>query len=121
LMLLVLFSLLACERSRVPPVSDHKEDPIAAQAIEDYLQDFGVPGTETSWYQNIRSISVRGDTVYVKTDLSSPDRKSSDICAAVSAFVFSKQSNSYQLTNVQVHDGSGIILIHHRGIGGKCD
>ena len=56
------------------------ENPALAKKIETYLTDFGMPGTETSWYKNIIGISVRGNTVQVKTNLSSNDRKAGDIC-----------------------------------------
>ena len=97
------------------------ENPALAKKIETYLTDFGMPGTETSWYKNIIGISVRGNTVQVKTNLSSNDRKAGDICAAVSGYVFSNQNRSDGLNTVQVLGQSGQILINRSGVSGRCD
>src|SRR5262249_8402416 len=97
------------------------ENPAVAKRIENYLMDFGMPGTETSWYKNIVGIRVRGSTVYVKTNLFSNTGKAGDICAAVSGFVFDKQNSSYGLANVQVLDPGGQILVNRRGVSGRCD
>ena len=96
------------------------ESPAAAKAIQDYLTDFGVPGTETSWYNNIIGVSVRGNTVEVRTNLASNNQKAGDICAAVSGFVFSNQNRSYGLSNVQVLGQSGQIFINRRGVSARC-
>ena len=97
------------------------ENPAVARKIETYLTDFGMPGTETSWYKNITGVSVRGNTVHVRTNLFSSSRKVSDICAAVSGYVFSNHNRSDGLDNVQVLGQNGQVLVNRRGVGGRCD
>ncbi len=42
----------------------------AVKVIEQYMYDnFGTPGYEASWYDNIKSIEITGPTVIVKTNL----------------------------------------------------
>ena len=91
------------------------------KAIEKYLsENFGVPGYETSWYYNIKGVKIQGSTVIGETDLSPFGMKASNICSAVSGFVFSRENRELSLQNVEVRDSEGRVLIKRRGLGGRC-
>jgi hypothetical protein len=117
----IAFGAFECASQTFVNVQEESERPEVARKIQKYLADnFGMEGYKTSWYDNIAGVSVRGDTVKVRTDLSSKEEKASRICGAVSGFVFSNGNRSLGLTNVQVYGSDGQILINRRGLGERC-
>ena len=102
-------------------IPQETENPEVAKRIVKYLADnFGVRGYETSWYYNILGVSVRGNTVSVRTNLDSDEDKASKICGSVSGFVFSNENRYLGLTNVQIYGKDGQVLINRRGLGERC-
>ena len=97
------------------------ENTATSNTIKSYLADnFGIPELKASWYDNITGVTVIGDTVSVKTNLTSYTEKSSHICAGVSFFVFSNKNNSLGLHTIKVYSQSGGLLINRSGISEKC-
>lgn len=119
----VIIAFGLCERTSQAfiGISQEVENPDVAKKIEKYLaSNFGIRGYETSWYYNIIGVSVRGNTVSVKTNLASDESKASNICGAVSGFVFSNENRYLGLTNVQIYGKDGQVLINRRGLGERC-
>jgi len=119
----VIVAFGICERAGQAfiGISQEAENPDLAKRIEKYLaNNFGMRGYETSWYYNIIGVSVRGNTVSVKTNLASDESKASNICGAVSGFVFSNENRYLGLTNVQIYGKDGQVLINRRGLGERC-
>lgn len=97
------------------------ENTATSNSIKSYLADnFGIPELKASWYDNITVVTVIGDTVSVKTDLTSYNEKASHICAGVSFFVFSNENHSLGLHTIKVYSQSGELLINRSGISEKC-
>ena len=103
--------------------SSQEQDNLSqAQAIQKYLADnFGMPAMTTSWYPNITSVSVKGSTVTVKTNLTLSDEKAKNICGAVSGYAFSNENKSVGLRNIMIVETSGNVLLQRRGVGERCE
>lgn len=98
-----------------------QSDVAKAKSIQKYLSDnFGAPSYKTSWFDNIKGISVQGSTVIAETTLSSADAKASGICRGVSSYIFSKENSDLGLENVEVRGPKGKVLIKRVGLSGKC-
>lgn len=100
--------------------SSAKNSTVAKEIEKNLADNFGMSGYETSWYRNIIGVSVRGNIVEVRTNLSSKNEKADNICGAVSGFVFSNENRSYGLNNVKVLGENGQILINRRGVNERC-
>lgn len=101
--------------------SEEPERPAVVKQIKKYLREnFGWPGDETSWYHDIKDVSVRGDTVVTRTDLADADEDARHICGAVSFFVFDRTHSSLNLNRVQIVGQGGKVLIDRNGIGEPC-
>jgi len=127
LILVLVIAFLALRRTAVPPESaatatrETSGAATAATAIRQYVENnYGVPGYQTSWYPQIRGITVRNRTVVVTTDLSGRGPAATSICGAVSGFVFANGNEHYGLENVEVVGQSDKTLLVRRGIAGKC-
>jgi hypothetical protein len=97
------------------------ENPGQSEAIRTYMKDnFGYPGSETSWYGSMTGISVRGNTVVINSTLSAPDARAQGLCSGASGYVFSNQNRSLGIENVQILGANGAILIDRRGVTGRC-
>ncbi|HEV3469089.1 MAG TPA: hypothetical protein VG148_07190 [Pyrinomonadaceae bacterium] len=119
----VIIAFGICQRTgqAFTGISQETDNPEVAKRIEKYLaSNFGMRGYETSWYYNIIGVSVRGNTVSVKTTLAPDESKASNICGAVSGFAFSNENRYLGLTNVQVYGKDGQLLINRRGLGERC-
>ena len=98
--------------------AEHSEK---SRALRHYLKtNFGVPGYETSWYDNILKVRVVGDTAEIVTNLLRGNTKVSDICSAVSGYVYSNPNRTLGLTQVRLVDQEGRVLIHRRSVGDSC-
>jgi hypothetical protein len=96
-------------------------DDSRSQAIRQYLVDiFGVPDFKTSWYDNIIDVEVTGDTVTIKTNLSSGDEKLIKVCGVVSGFVYSHLNAQLNIRKVKILGSSGEILVFRRGVLDDC-
>jgi hypothetical protein len=101
--------------------SEGKNRPDVAKQIKTYMRNnFGMKGYETSWYANIRDVSVRGELVIMHTDLSEGDRKARNICSAASGFVFSNENRSLGLSQVRVDGINGQVLVYRRELSDPC-
>jgi hypothetical protein len=107
------------------PVSKGRDEgearPEVTKQIKKYFRsNFGMKGYETTWYGNIRDVTVRGDLVMVHTDLSDNGSKARNICGAASGFVFSNENRSLGLSQVRVHGADGQALIHRKELSDPC-
>jgi hypothetical protein len=94
---------------------------VASQIKNDIAENFGpTAGYKTSWYDNIVDVSVTGNTVFVKTNLSSKSDKASKICGAASSFVFANPNRNLGINVVKVLSQNGAILINRNGIAEQC-
>lgn len=94
--------------------------PEVAANIQKYLDNgFGMPSHETSWYANIKRVSVVEDIVEIQTDLPASGEKASAICGAVSLYIFDR-TNPMGLEKVKVFGQNGVMLIHRRGLSDEC-
>ena len=110
-----------CLGSAFAKAQEESERPEVAKKIQQYLaNNFGMKGYKTSWYDNIVGVTLRGETVIVRTNLDSKEEKASRICGAVSGFVFSNENRSLSLKNVQVYGSDGQLLINRRGLSERC-
>ena len=92
----------------------------AAEAIENYLaENFGMPSATTSWYNNIKSINVQGNTVHVKTDLLSDDTKVSNVCTSIYGWYVMEHRVSKYGWYVMEHRVSNLKKIRIYGTDGK--
>jgi hypothetical protein len=95
--------------------------PDVAQELLTYLRSgFGMPGYETTWYGAIKTISVKGSAVEVKTDSSTIDYNAKSICGVVSGFVYSNRNRSLGLDTVRVYGDSNQLLISREKLSDPC-
>jgi hypothetical protein len=98
-----------------------KTDEPRSQAIRQYLADiFGVPGLKTSWYDNIIYVKVMGDTVTIKTNLSSGDEKIINVCGVVSGFIYSHLNVQLGIRKVKILGSSGEVIVFRRSVLDDC-
>jgi CBS domain-containing protein len=77
-----------------------------AEIQRSLAENFGVPGYETSWHPNIRSVTVQGDTLTVRTDLDARGSEASGICSGASNYVISNDADpSLRVLEVRAADG----------------
>jgi hypothetical protein len=118
--LLCLIALATAFAQEQPKKEEAERPEVARQIIKYLRENFGEPGYETSWYRNIRGVSVRGDTVFTRTDLETADVSAKRICGAVSGFVFDRTRSSLSLNRVQVIGQGDKVLIDRNGVGELC-
>lgn len=112
---------LASAFAQDQPKNEESARPDVAKQITKYLREnFGEKGYETSWYHDIKGVSVRGDTVLTRTDLTEADEDARHICGAVSFFVFDRTHSSLNLNRVQIVGQDDKVLIDRNGIGEPC-
>ena len=118
LVALLVLTITSCAGSST---TTEPENPEQTEAVRKYMsENFGYPGAETSWYGSITGVSVRGSTVVVNTSLAAADTQAQGICSGASGYVFSNQNRSLGIENVQVVGANGAVLIHRRGVTGRC-
>lgn len=88
---------------------------------KDLTENFGTPGYKTSWYDNIIDVLIQGDTVIAKTNLTSGSKQgASNICSAISGFVYAKPNSNLGLDKVQVHGLNGELLVNRQSVSASC-
>ena len=121
LALVVCVSCVESTRKSVPADNKPAENTTQSKAIETYLsENFGIPGATTSWYGNIKGVSVTGDTVSIMTNLSQDYKKAADICGAVSSYVFAKSNRQLGLNRIQIYGDNKQLLIDRDGLSAAC-
>jgi len=76
--------LLACSPS---PSRDPAEATALAAEIQRHLaENFGMPSYETSWYSDIKSVTVEDSTLVIGTDLTSRTDAASNVCGGGSNY-----------------------------------
>jgi hypothetical protein len=98
-----------------------KSDEPRSEAIRKYLADiFGVPDLKAAWYDNIFDVKVSGDSVTIKTNLSSGDEKLINLCGVVSGFIYSHLNVQLTIRKVKIIGSSGEILVFRRSVLDDC-
>lgn len=115
--ILLAVSLVAC--APATPV----DTTLASSALEaairgDLLENFGTPG-DASWYPSIKTVTIEGPTLVMGTDLAPGSSMASDICSAVSNYVFANTADP-SLTAVEVRGAGGQILVRRTSVGDAC-
>lgn len=111
---------LATAFSQEQPKKNEPERTDVVKQIKKYLhENFGWKGDETPWYHDIKGVSVRGDTVFTRTDLTDADEDARHICGAVSGFVFDRTRDS-GLNHVQIIGQGDKVLIDRNGLAQPC-
>lgn len=96
-----------------------RNDPSRSLILQQYLErNFAVPGFVASWYPNILSVKVIGMVAVIETDLTRGNNKISDICGAVSWFIYS--NDKYDISQVKVVSPYGATLLHRASVFEKC-
>ncbi len=112
--------LKSLQASRLAGATPKTNQP-RSEVIRQYLADiFGVPGFKTLWYENITDVQVTGDTATVKTNLSSGDKKISQVCGVVSGFVYSHLNAQLGITKIKILGRSGEILVFRKSVLDDC-
>lgn len=117
---LCLISFAVALAQEQPKKEEPERTEVARQVTKYLRENFGEPGYETSWYRNIKGVSVRGDRVFTRTDLETADVSAQRICGAVSGFVFDRTRSSLNLNRVQVIGQDDKVLIDRNGVGELC-
>ena len=118
---LKLFVLPASDPSVLGPTAEEKR---IAEQIRQYLyENFGVPGYKTSWYDSIGDVNVIGNVVTAKTPLSAgpeSDARASQVCQALSGFVYANPNKNLGLRSVKVLAKDGTALIVRSDVSDPC-
>jgi hypothetical protein len=88
---------------------------ITNQLKKDLLENYN----STTWYQNIKDVSVKGDIVEIKTNLISKNEKAGKICGGVSFLVYSYEGTTQDETIIVFGDRNNV-LIRRKSIAEKC-
>jgi uncharacterized protein YaaQ len=119
--LAITFGLFGCDDTNSSTVMQNENPAVASQIKNDIAENFGpAAGYKTSWYDNIVDVTVAGNTVFLKTNLSSKSDIASKVCGAASSFVFSNDNRHLGVNVVKVISQSGAVLINRNGIGERC-
>lgn len=90
--------------------------------LQKYLKrNFAVSGFVTSWYQNILFVKVIGNTVVVETDLTRGNSKLTDICGALSGFIYANDKRSFNISKIRVVSTYGATLLRRESRSGRCN
>ena len=98
------------------PTYNSKNNFTANQLKTDLVENYG----STTWYQNIKNVSVTGNTIEVKTNLTAKNEKAGKICGGVSFLVYSYDGTTHDEIII-VFDDKNNILIRRKGIAERCD
>lgn len=100
------------------PVS-FSETPKSAEQSKSLQTEFQDNYSTTTWYKYFRSVSIKGKTVEIKTNLSTGGKDASGICGGISSLVYGTSRIEKDETII-VYSNTNRVLIRRDGIGERC-